>query len=120
MLVWFNKSFSGLFYPTLDYRIPVVCGLMRCGVGARRVRKVMPVLGGFDQSNYETERLWCTAPDGVKVPISLVYRKDLHKRDGSRPLLLDGCACARVRLKAPGIRVVYAIFVVHGKRPAQA
>ncbi len=56
----------------------------------------MPVLGGFDQSNYETERLWCTAPDGVKVPISLVYRKDLHKRDGSRPMLLDGCACAKV------------------------
>ena len=93
---------------------------MRCGVGARRVRKVMPVLGGFDQSNYETERLWCTAPDGVKVPISLVYRKDLHKRDGSCPLLLDGCACARVRVRLPGIRVVYGILAVHGKRPAQA
>jgi len=61
---------------------------------------VMPVLGGFHASNYRTERLWATAPDGVKVPISLVYRKDLLKRDGSNPLLLDGCArrmaCDRV------------------------
>ena len=59
---------------------------------ARRVRKVMPVLGGFDQSNYRTERLWATAEDGVRVPVSLVYRKDCLKRDGSNPLLLDGCA----------------------------
>ena len=58
---------------------------------ARRVRKVMPVLGGFDQSNYRTERLWATAEDGVRVPVSLVYRKDRLKRDGSNPLLLDGC-----------------------------
>jgi oligopeptidase B len=60
----------------------------------------MPVLGGFQAGNYRTERLWATAPDGVKVPISLVYRKDLLKRDGSNPLLLDGCArcmvCDRV------------------------
>ena len=51
----------------------------------------MPVLGGFDQSNYRTERLWATAEDGVRVPVSLVYRKDRLKRDGNNPLLLDGC-----------------------------
>lgn len=33
----------------------------------RAVKKVQPVLGGFDKSKYQTERLWATAPDGVKV-----------------------------------------------------
>jgi oligopeptidase B len=47
------------------------------------------VLGGFDPSNYVTERLWAPARDGKKVPISLVYRKDL-KQDSGNPLLLTG------------------------------
>ncbi len=47
------------------------------------------VLGGFDPANYVTERRHATAADGVKVPISIVYRKGL-KKDGSRPLLLYG------------------------------
>jgi oligopeptidase B len=46
-----------------------------------------PVLGGFDQANYVTEHLWATARDGVKVPISLVYRKG---RKGPAPLLQYG------------------------------
>ena len=32
------------------------------------------MLGGFKSGDYKTERLWATAPDGEKVPISLVYR----------------------------------------------
>ncbi|GLC51718.1 hypothetical protein PLESTB_000532400 [Pleodorina starrii] len=63
---------------------------LHVGTGKRCVKKVAPVLGGFDQSRYVTERLWATAPDGVKVPISLVYRKDVAKLDGSDPLMLDG------------------------------
>jgi oligopeptidase B len=47
------------------------------------------VLGGFDPANYVTERLRATASDGVKVPISIVYRKGFA-RDSSRPLLLYG------------------------------
>jgi oligopeptidase B len=47
------------------------------------------VLGGFDPSKYTTERLWATAPDGTRVPISLVYRTDLAKLDGTDPMLLD-------------------------------
>ncbi|UCF79428.1 MAG: S9 family peptidase [Candidatus Eiseniibacteriota bacterium] len=47
------------------------------------------VLGDFDSGNYQTERLWATAKDGVKVPISLVYRKGM-KKEGSSPLLLYG------------------------------
>ena len=58
----------------------------------RATKKVQPVLGGFDSSNYRIERLWATAPDGVRVPVSLVYHKRLAKLDGTDPLLLDGCA----------------------------
>eukprot|EP00887_Chlorella_sp_A99_P007435 scaffold2.g7435.t1 len=57
--------------------------------GQRAVKKVQPVLGGFDPERYKTERLWAAAPDGVKVPISLVYRSDLVRLDGSAPMLLD-------------------------------
>ncbi|SNY99773.1 oligopeptidase B [Flagellimonas pacifica] len=53
----------------------------------KKVLKELEVLGGkFDKANYRTERLWATAKDGVKVPISLVYHKDT-KLDGSSPLL---------------------------------
>lgn len=51
--------------------------------------KQLPVLGGYDAKQYQSERIYATAPDGVRIPISLVYKKDL-KRDGKRPLLLYG------------------------------
>lgn len=57
--------------------------------GRRAVKKVQPVRGGFDKAKYVTERLWATAPDGVRVPVSLVYRTDLACRDGTAPLLLN-------------------------------
>ena len=47
------------------------------------------VLAGFDSANYQAERLYATASDGVRVPISLVYRKGFRK-DGTHPLLLYG------------------------------
>ncbi len=49
--------------------------------------KEQPVLGGYDRTQYVSERLEATAPDGVKVPLSLVYRKGLA-RDGSAPSFL--------------------------------
>ncbi len=53
----------------------------------KEIKKEQAVLGGqFDKNNYVEERVWATAKDGVKVPISLVYRKDL-KKDGTNPLL---------------------------------
>jgi oligopeptidase B len=48
--------------------------------------KQTEVPGGYDPSRYASERVWATAKDGVKVPISIVYRKDLKKADGSNPL----------------------------------
>jgi len=51
--------------------------------------KEQPVLGGYDRSRYQSERLLVAAPDGVKVPVSLVYRRG-SRRDGSHPMLLTG------------------------------
>jgi oligopeptidase B len=48
--------------------------------------KQTEVPGGYDPSKYNSERVWATAEDGVKVPVSVIYRKDLRKADGSNPL----------------------------------
>ena len=53
------------------------------------VRKQTEVLGGYDPSLYRSERVFATARDSERVPISLVYRAPL-KLDGERPLLLNG------------------------------
>ena len=55
----------------------------------RALKKRTEVLGGFDPENYTSERLFATAEDGTKVPISLVYRKGLA-RDGNNPLMIKG------------------------------
>jgi oligopeptidase B len=51
--------------------------------------KVQPVLGGYDPTQYVSEREWATAPDGTKVPVSVVYRRDTPI-DGTAPALLYG------------------------------
>jgi len=52
------------------------------------VKKEQEVLDtNFNKENYTSERIWVTARDGVKVPVSLVYRKDLKKETGN-PLML--------------------------------
>jgi len=53
----------------------------------RTLLKQEEVLGGYDAAQYATERLWATARDGVKVPISIVYKKGFN-RDGQAPLWL--------------------------------
>ncbi len=51
--------------------------------------KEQPVLGGYDRTQYVSERLQATAPDGASIPISIAYRKDLV-RDGRAALYLSG------------------------------
>ena len=53
------------------------------------LKKRDAVLGGYDGANYVTARTWATAPDGVRVPISLAYRKGVVL-DGRNPLYLYG------------------------------
>jgi oligopeptidase B len=54
----------------------------------RTLLKQMPVLGGYDPKQYRSERIYATAADGTRVPISLVYRGTEMPRN--RPLLLLG------------------------------
>ena len=54
---------------------------------SKTVLKEQEVLGGkFKKENYISERVWATAEDGAKIPMSVVYRKDI-KKDGRSPLL---------------------------------
>ncbi|HEX3187534.1 MAG TPA: S9 family peptidase, partial [Pyrinomonadaceae bacterium] len=57
--------------------------------GKSTLLKQQEVPGGFDRTNYKAERVFATASDGTKIPISLVYRKGV-KLDGSAPMLLYG------------------------------
>ncbi|HVG12536.1 MAG TPA: S9 family peptidase, partial [Flavisolibacter sp.] len=56
--------------------------------GQKKLLKQQKVGGGFNASLYETKRIWITATDSTKVPVSLVYRKDQFKKDGTNPLYL--------------------------------
>ena len=55
--------------------------------GKQTLLKQQEVLGGYDKSLYETERVWAVARDGVKVPVSIVRKKGV-KLDGKAPMLL--------------------------------
>jgi oligopeptidase B len=55
----------------------------------KELKKQDEVMGGYDPSMYQSERVFATASDGATIPISLVYRKGMS-RDGSNPLLLYG------------------------------
>lgn len=88
-----------------------------------KVLKEQEVVGDFDKNNYQSERLFATARDGVKVPISLVYRKDKFKKDGSAPLVLYGYGSygasmdpyfSSVRLSLLDRGMVYAIAHIRG------
>ena len=53
----------------------------------KTLMKQQEVVGGHNSEEYKTERIWAEARDGVKVPISIVYKKG-YKKDGTDPLLL--------------------------------
>jgi len=67
--------------------------------GERTLLKRDEVLLGFDSAHYASERLWATAADGARVPLSIVYRRGLA-RDGSHPLLLYGYGAYGLSLDA--------------------
>ncbi|WP_374602171.1 S9 family peptidase [Arenimonas sp.] len=77
---WLRYTYTSLTTPATTYEI-------NTRTGERRLLKEQPVLGGFDKANYATERLWATARDGTKVPVSVLYRKGFSK-DGTAPLYL--------------------------------
>jgi oligopeptidase B len=78
----YRYSYQSLVTPGSVYEYDVVSA-------ASTLLKQQEVPGGFDRDLYKSERLFATAADGVKVPVSLVYRKDL-KGDGANPLHVYG------------------------------
>jgi oligopeptidase B len=90
----------------------------------RELKKQQEVLGDFDPSNYETKRLWATADDGTKIPMSIVYRKGI-KLDGNNPALLYGYGSygatmdpyfSSIRLSLLDRGFVYAIAHIRGSQ----
>jgi len=87
------------------------------------VKKEVEVLGGaFDKANYASKRVWATADDGNKIPISMVYRKDMEQ-NGDNPLLLYAYGSygstidpyfSSVRLSLLDRGFIYAIAHVRG------
>jgi oligopeptidase B len=53
----------------------------------RKLLKQQEIPGGYNPADYQTERLWATAADGTKVPMSIVYKKGITK-DGTNPTML--------------------------------
>ena len=78
---WLRYSYTSLTTPPTTYEL-------NTNTGERRLLKRQPVIG-YDPANYVTERLWATARDGTRVPVSLVYRKGF-KKDGTAALLQYG------------------------------
>ncbi len=90
--------------------------------GEQILRKQQPVLGGYDPKQYISERLHAAAPDGTRIPLSVVYRRDTP-REASAPLLLYGYGSYGIsfpvnfssnRLSLLDRGVIYAIAHVRG------
>lgn len=78
---WVRYSYGSLTTPETIIEVNAM-------TGARRVLKVQPV-PGYDASKYVTERVWVTARDGARVPVSLVHARSF-RRDGTAPLFQYG------------------------------
>ncbi|HOO94079.1 MAG TPA: S9 family peptidase [Proteiniphilum sp.] len=76
----FRYSYTSLNRPTTLFEYDITSG-------ETAKLKEQEIPSGFNPDDYVVERLWADAPDGVKVPMAIVYRKGL-KRDGSNPALL--------------------------------
>jgi oligopeptidase B len=78
----FRYAYQSLVTPASVYEYDVT-------TGTSKLLKQLEVPGGFDRTLYASERVQATAPDGVQVPVSLVYRKD-KRVAGRNPLYVYG------------------------------
>ncbi len=78
----FRYSYQSLVTPASVFEYDVAAG-------ASTLLKQLEIPGGFDRTLYASERVHATAPDGVEVPVSLVYRKD-KREPGWNPLYVYG------------------------------
>ena len=108
----FRYSYQSLVSPPtiFDYDVKT---------GSSELLKQQEVPGGFDAARYASERLWVTAKDGIKVPVSIVYRREFFKKDSTSPLYVYGYGSygyplpvgfspARLALLDRGVVVAYA------------
>jgi oligopeptidase B len=79
----FLYSYQSLVSPASVYAYDVK-------TGTSTLLKQQEVPGGFEPSHYGSERVWVEAAGGVKVPVSVVYRRDLFKCDSKNPLYIYG------------------------------
>jgi oligopeptidase B len=75
---WLRYGYTSLTTPQTTYEL-------NTRTGERRLLKRQPVIG-YDPDKYVTERLWATARDGTKIPVSVVYKKGFEK-NGKAALL---------------------------------
>jgi len=79
----FRYSYQSLVSPASVYEYDIA-------TGNSELLKEQEIPGGFDRSHYASERLWATAGDDVRVPVSLVYRRDRFQKNGTNPLYVYG------------------------------
>ena len=79
----YRYSYQSLVSPASVYEFDVATGVSR-------LLKEQEVPGGFERGRYGSERVWVEAADGVKVPVSVVYRRDAFKKDGTNALYVYG------------------------------
>ncbi len=79
---WLRYGYTSLTTPnsTYDYNM---------NTKEKKLLKQTEVVGGYDPSLYQTERLWATADDGTEIPMSVVYKKGTQK-NGNNPTLIYG------------------------------
>jgi oligopeptidase B len=108
----FRYSYQSLVSPASVYAYDVKRGVST-------LLKQQEVPGGFDATRYGSERVWVEAADGVRVPVSVVYRLDLFKRDSKNPIYIYGYgsygyplpigfSVARLSLLDRGVVIAYA------------
>jgi oligopeptidase B len=88
----------------------------------RELKKETEVLGGYDRTLYNSEKLMVPAPDGTQIPISIVYKKGI-KKDGKNPLYMTGygayganypASFSSTRLSLLDRGIVFAIAHIRG------
>ncbi|HYK35793.1 S9 family peptidase [Alloacidobacterium sp.] len=78
----YRYAYQSLVTPSSVYEYDIT-------TGESKLLKQVEIPGGFDRAKYASERVFATAPDGVRVSVSLVYRKDKFQR-GKNPLYVYG------------------------------
>ena len=78
----FRYSYQSLVTPSSVYEYDVP-------IGESALLKQLEIPGGFDRNLYASERLFANAPEGVEIPVSIVYRKD-RRRPGKNSLYIYG------------------------------